>query len=193
MIDQVKVKGPLGGLGPREMTAWGGFLRAHAALVRALDAEMRAAHGIAVTEFEVLLRLANRPGQRMRMADLTDTALLSLSGVTRLVERLERAGLVAREPCQEDRRGSYAVLTGPGLELAQLARETHRAGVERLFLRHFSPDELDALGGYWRRVLDDGGDDRGEAGEESDVAQRPREAGASRRNGRSTTGRRRPS
>lgn len=176
------------------MTAWGGFLRAHAALVRALDAEMRAAHGIAVTEFEVLLRLANRPGRRMRMADLADTALLSLSGVTRLVERLERAGLVAREPCQEDRRGSYAVLTGPGLELARMARETHRAGVERLFLRHFSQDELDELGGYWRRVLDDGGDnDRGEAGEERGVAQRPQEPGAGRRNGLSTTGRRRPS
>jgi DNA-binding MarR family transcriptional regulator len=142
------------------MAAWGGFLRAHAALVRTLDAEMRDAHGVAVTEFEVLLRLSNQPGRRMRMADLASSALLSLSGVTRLVERLERTGLVEREPCLEDRRGSYAVLTGPGLELARTARETHRAGVVRLFLRHFSPDELDQLGDYWRRVLDDDGGDR---------------------------------
>ncbi len=169
MTDQEDVKSPLGELGTREMAAWGGFLRAHAALVRALDAEMRLAHGVAVTEFEVLLRLANRPGRRMRMADLANEVLLSLSGVTRLVERLERAGLLRREPCPEDRRGSNAVLTAAGLELAGAARETHRAGVERLFLRHFSPEELDVLGAFWRRVLTDRGgtgpdEDRGEGG-----------------------------
>jgi hypothetical protein len=66
--EQATVKTPLGDLAPRAMAAWGGFLRAHATLMRALDTEMREAHGIAVTEFEVLLRLANRPERRMRMA-----------------------------------------------------------------------------------------------------------------------------
>ncbi len=103
------------------------------------------------------------------MADLAGAVLLSLSGVTRLVERLERAGMVAREPCQEDRRGANAVLTGPGLELVGKARETHRAGVERLFLRHFSPEELDDLGAFWQRLLTDRGgtgldEGRGEGG-----------------------------
>ena len=169
MSEQATVKPPLGDLALGAMAAWGGFLRAHATLMRALDTEMREAHGIAVTEFEVLLRLANRPERRMRMADLANTVLLSLSGVTRLVERLERAGLVARAPCEEDRRGSYAVLTERGLELAGRARETHRAGVERLFLRHFAPEELDDLGAFWRRVLTDRGgtgpdEGRGEGG-----------------------------
>ena len=165
MTSQVTVKSPLGTMGPREMAAWGGFLRAHAALVRALDSEMRKTHGIAVTEFEVLLRLANRPERRMRMADLANDVLLTLSGITRLVNRLERAGLVTRAPCEEDRRGSYAVLTGPGLDLLAMARETHRAGVEHLFLRHFSPEEQDELGGFWRRVLDDAdGDTSGDKG-----------------------------
>ena len=100
----------------------------------------------------------------MRMADLASDVLLSLSGITRLVERLERAGLVERAPCEEDRRGSYAVLTAPGLELSRVARETHRAGVERLFLRHFSPEELDELGEFWRRVLD--GEDEDNSGEQ---------------------------
>lgn len=102
-----------------EFAAWGGFLRVHATVVRALDAELRAAHQLPLTEFEVLLWLSHRPEHRMRMAELADSVLLSLSGMSRLVERLERRGYVQRETSPEDRRGAYAVLTHEGLVLVR--------------------------------------------------------------------------
>ncbi len=153
MSRQAPVKSPLAGMTKSEFAAWGGFLRAHAAVVRALDAEMQAAHRLPLTEFEVLLRLSNHPGHRMRLSDLAGSVLLSLSGMSRMVGRLEQAGLVAREPCQEDRRAANAVLTEAGLALVREARATHLAGVHTHFLRHFSEEELEALAGLWRRLL----------------------------------------
>ena len=93
-----------------------GFLRVHAALERDLDAELIAAHGLPLSSYEVLLTVADAPEERMRMSEIADSVLLSRSGVTRLVDRLERDGLVERVPCEDDARGQYAVLTraGPG-------------------------------------------------------------------------------
>lgn len=140
-------------LSAAEFAAWGGFLRVHATLVRALDAELRAAHQLPLTEFEVLLWLSHRPEHRMRMAELADSVLLSLSGMSRLVERLERRGYVQRETSPEDRRGAYAVLTQEGLALVREARGTHWAGIRERFLRHFTDEELEGLAIYWSRLL----------------------------------------
>lgn len=153
MNAQVPVKPSLTGMTRSEFSAWGGFLRAHAAVVRVLDAEMQAAHRLPLTEFEVLLRLSNHPDHRMRLSDLASSVLLSLSGMSRLVGRLEQAGFVVREPCQEDRRAANAVLTQAGLDLAREARATHLAGVRDHFLRHFSEKELHTLAGLWQRLL----------------------------------------
>jgi DNA-binding MarR family transcriptional regulator len=140
-------------LDTRELRAWRGMLRAHAALTKALDADLDAAHGLPLSSYEVLLYLNDEPGGRMRMRDLAASVILSRSGLTRLADRLEREGLICRESCPSDARGSYAVLTEAGVEKLAAARATHLAGVRSLFLQHFTDDELDALGDAWERVI----------------------------------------
>ena len=139
-------------LNERELRAWRGMLRAHAALTKALDADLDAAHDLPLSSYEVLLYLEDAEGGRMRMRDLAESVILSRSGLTRLADRLEREGLVRRESCDSDARGAYAVITPAGLKKLAAARATHLAGVRSLFLRHFSEDELDALGDAWERV-----------------------------------------
>jgi DNA-binding MarR family transcriptional regulator len=133
--------------------AWGGFLRTHATVVRRLDAELKEAHGLPLSSYEVLLHLSWAPGHRMRMGELAERVLFTRSGVRRLVSRLEGDGLVRREPCPEDRRGTCAVLTEAGRDRLGEAHPTHLAGVRRLFLEHFSEEELKAMAQCWRRVL----------------------------------------
>jgi DNA-binding MarR family transcriptional regulator len=135
-----------------ELGAWRGLLRVHAALVRELDAELDAAHGLPLSSYDVLIYLQAAPEKRLRMAELADSVLLSRSGVTRLVDRLEREGLIVRDNCASDGRGLYAVLTDEGEAMLAKARPTHLAGVRERFLRHFTEDELRELGGYWERV-----------------------------------------
>jgi DNA-binding MarR family transcriptional regulator len=135
-----------------ELGAWRGFLRAHSALVRELDAELREAHELSLHEYEVLLLLDDAPGGRMRMSDLAAAVLLSQSGLTRLVDRLARGGAVERVRCEEDRRGQYAALTEDGRARLARARPVHLAGVQRRFLAHFDENELGLLAGYWERV-----------------------------------------
>lgn len=140
-------------LAPHELRAWRGLLRAHAALTKALDAQLEAAHGLPLSSYEVLLHLHESSGEAMRMCDLASSVVLSRSGLTRLVDRLEREGLVERRSCAQDARGSYAVLTDRGRERLRTARATHLAGVRALFLERFSDEELEVLGRLWDRVL----------------------------------------
>ncbi len=88
----------------------------------------------------------------MRMGELADSVLLTLSGVTQFISRLEREGLVRREPCPEDRRGACAILTEAELDRLGEAHSTHLAGVHKLFLEHFAEVELKTMAEYWRRV-----------------------------------------
>jgi DNA-binding MarR family transcriptional regulator len=140
-------------LSPTELRAWGGFLRTHAALIRQLDAELEAEHGLSLTSYDVLVQLESVPDRRLRMRDLADAVLLSRSGLTRLVDRLVREGMIEREACGEDARGSFAVLTERGLRTLHAARPTHLAGVRRLFVARVADDELARLGDVWERVL----------------------------------------
>lgn len=140
-------------LSATELAAWRGLLRVHAALFKALDAELEAEHGIPLSSYEVLISLRSAPERKLRMADLAERVLLSRSGMTRLVDRLEREGLLAREQCSRDARGCYAALTERGDAFLEEARPTHLAGVRERFLRHFSPAELERLGECWERVL----------------------------------------
>jgi DNA-binding MarR family transcriptional regulator len=144
---------PIRELSPEELGAWRGLLRVHSALVKALDAELLAAHSLPLTSYEVLINLQAAPSRRRRMAELADGVLLSRSGMTRLVDRLERDGLLERDPCTDDGRGTFAVLTDKGEALLSEARRTHLDGVRDRFLHHFEPDELRELAGFWERVL----------------------------------------
>jgi DNA-binding MarR family transcriptional regulator len=137
----------------RELRAWRGLLRIHDQLSKALDAQLDAAHGLQLTSYEVLMYLSDAEGGRMRMNDLAASVLLSRSGLTRLVDRLEREGYLERCSCAHDARGAFAVLTPAGREKLEAARETHLAGVRELFLSHFTPEELDVLGAAWDRIL----------------------------------------
>ncbi len=144
-------------LTPLELGAWRGFLRAHAGIVRDLDDELQAAHGLPLTSYEVLLYLAEAPGKRLRMSELASSLLLSQSGVTRLVDRLEREGLVRRERCEEDGRGFFAVLSEAGEARFREVRPTHLAGVRRRFLDPLSQDDQRALQAAWESLGVDAG------------------------------------
>ena len=128
------------------------MLRAHAELTRALDAQLAQEHKLPLSSYEVLLFLADAPEGRMRMSDLAESVLLSRSGLTRLVDRLEREGLLKRERCESDARGLFAEITPAGRQLFDAARRTHLDGVRALFLDRFSRDELRTLGGLWQKL-----------------------------------------
>jgi len=113
--------------------AWRSFLHAHARLTRRLDEELQAAHHLSLAEYDALVQLARMPGRRLRMSALADRVLLSRSGITRLVDRLEGAGMVERSACATDARGAEAILTPAGLDRLRQASRTHLAGVERYF------------------------------------------------------------
>ena len=139
-------------LSARELAAWRGFLRVHSGLVRELNADLEADHGLPLTHYEVLLHLERAPCSRLTMSELAQSVLLSQSGVTRLVDRLVRSGLVVREGCSEDRRVMYARLTDEGREALIQARPTLIEGVRQRFLAHFGDAELDVLADAWERV-----------------------------------------
>jgi DNA-binding MarR family transcriptional regulator len=139
-------------LNDEELAAWRGLFRSHARLTRALDVDLVSAHGLPLTSYEVLLYLANSPDGRLRMSELADSVLLSRSGLTRLVDRLERQGLLRRESCASDRRGAYAAITERGRALFDRARVTHLEGVRRRFLDHLTEEDLRFLADIWRRT-----------------------------------------
>jgi DNA-binding MarR family transcriptional regulator len=140
-------------LDDHELRAWRSLKCVYSGLSKALDAELEAAHGLPLTTFEVLRYVGATDAKRMRMCDLADSILLSRSGLTRLIDRLERDGLIQRESCSSDARGAYAVLTAEGEAKLHAAKATHRAAVRRLFLEHFSADELDSLASLLGRAL----------------------------------------
>jgi DNA-binding MarR family transcriptional regulator len=132
--------------------AWRGLLRTHACLSKRLDAELERAHGLPMSSYEVLHHLAQATRGRMRMRDLADHAQLSRSGLTRLVDRLERDGLLDRCSCDHDARGAYACLTVAGRERLEEARSTQMRVVREHFISSLSEDELRALAGMWERL-----------------------------------------
>jgi DNA-binding MarR family transcriptional regulator len=139
-------------LNEEELAAWRGMLRAHAELTKELDAQLAREHNLPLSSYEVLLYLADAPDGRMRMAELADSVLLSRSGLTRLVDRLQREGLLKRERCESDARGYFAEITPKGRRLFDAARRTHLDGVRALFLSRFSREELLAMGALWQKL-----------------------------------------
>lgn len=136
------------------LAAWEALLRAHATLLRALDAELQAAHGLSVGDYDVLITLAGAPGRCLRMRELADEVILSRSGITRRVDRLEREGLVRREPAPDDGRSVTAVLTEAGLERLRSASDVHVTGIEERFLSRYSDEELATIAELLERVAE---------------------------------------
>jgi DNA-binding MarR family transcriptional regulator len=135
-----------------EIAAWVGLLRAHASATRRFNAELVAAHGLTLNSYEVLLHLARANGRRLRRVDLAERVLLTPSGITRLLDGLERAGYVERASCASDARVTYAQLTDAGEAKLREAAETHVAGIREFFRERFSEQELEALGTMLERL-----------------------------------------
>ena len=132
------------------------LLHAHATATRQLNAQLTADHGLTINDYEVLLRLARAPERRMRRVDLADQVLLTASGITRLLDGLERDGFVVRASCDSDRRVVYAVLTDAGMEKLAEATTTHFAQIDELFAERFDEDDLETVTGLLTRLAEPG-------------------------------------
>lgn len=141
----------------RPLDAWVAFLRAHSAITRQLSAELLRRHGLTLNDYEVLLHLARAEGQQLRRVDLAQSILLTASGITRLLDGLERAGLVCKETCKSDARVSYAKLTEAGLDRLRDARVGHLEDIDEVFLGRYSDPELATLAELLSRLPMAGG------------------------------------
>ena len=137
-----------------ERDAWTGLLRTHAIMVRRMEEMFRTRHNLMYGEFEVLLRLAWTPDHRLRISDLASASLLTSSGMSRLVDRLQRASLVTRESAPEDARGAYAALTPAGHERLSAAAVSDNTLVRETFLSLYTEPELEQMGRFWARFLE---------------------------------------
>jgi DNA-binding MarR family transcriptional regulator len=133
------------------LTVWADFLRVHAALVDVLGRELMDGAGLPLTWYDVLIQL-HEAGGRLRMQELASAVVLSKSGLTRLVDRLERAGYVTRVSCPSDRRGTFAELTEAGRTELLRARPVHLRSIAEHFAVPLAPDELDGLGRAMRAL-----------------------------------------
>jgi len=143
------------------LSAWVGLLRGHAALTRALNADLVTDHGLTLSDYEVLLRLSRAPERKMRRVDLAEQVLLTASGITRLLDGLQASGYVDKAACSSDARVTYAVLTGAGHEKLRSAAEVHVAGIHAMFAERYSDDEMATLAELLSRL--DGSEPDGEA------------------------------
>ncbi len=127
------------------LEAWRDYLKSHATILRALDAELVAEHGLTTRDYEVLLYLSQTERRQLAMSALAERTMLTRSGITRLVDGLVGAGLVERKSCLNDARVSYAQLTDEGYDKLRNASRSHIAGVRRQFVERFSDEELHTL------------------------------------------------
>lgn len=135
-----------------EQRAWRSFLEAQQRLTDRLDRELRDAHDLGLDDYEVLVFLSESDDGRLRMSELAEQLLHSRSRLTYRIDRLVRSGLVRREQCPEDKRGTFAVLTDAGATLLQEAAPVHVTGVRTHLLDAMSPAELAQLGEVMERV-----------------------------------------
>ncbi|MCZ4496099.1 MAG: putative MarR-family transcriptional regulator [Thermoleophilia bacterium] len=127
------------------LEAWQRLLRAHCVIARELDVELQSVHGMTLSDYDTLVQLRDCESETLKMSELSRRTMLTRSGMTRLVQGLERDGLVERRSCDSDARVSYAALTPHGHEVLQAARETHHAGIRRTFADHFTEEEAAQL------------------------------------------------
>ena len=130
---------------PEQLASWLFYIRSHSAITRELSAQLQREHGLTLNDYEVLLVLSHSDDGMMRRVDLAETILLTASGITRLLEGLERSGYVCKQTCASDARVSYAKLTDEGRQKLSDASVTHLRGIDELFLGRYSGSELATL------------------------------------------------
>jgi DNA-binding MarR family transcriptional regulator len=143
-------------LSDQGLSAWIAFVRGHGMLIRALNAQLVADHGLTINDYEVMLHLSRAPDRRLKRVELAQSVLLTPSGITRLLDGLEAAGWVEKASCEGDARITYAVLTEPGLAKLREAGRSHLADIDRVFAARFDSEELETLASLLSR-LDAGG------------------------------------
>lgn len=140
-------------LDDKRMAVWEAFLRIHATIIPLLECEMREAQDLPLIWYNVLSHLSRDSKGGLRLQELAEAIGLSQSGLTRLLDRMGEAGLVARKPCPDDRRGTYAVITPEGQTALEQAAPIYRRSIEEHFLRHLSDEDVAALYEAFCRVL----------------------------------------
>jgi DNA-binding MarR family transcriptional regulator len=140
-------------LGEPAHLAWVAFLQAHVAVTRELEREMEEEQGLPLSWYEILARLCGASEGRLRLQSLEEFVLLSRSGLTRMVDRMSKAGLVRREPCLEDHRGVYVVITQKGRTIVERATPTHIQGIQRHFLASLDEHDIQSLHGVLSKVV----------------------------------------
>jgi len=146
---------PPGGPSPAGFLAWRAFLRAHAAAVGRIERDLAASEPeLPLTWYDVLVALVGAPERRLRLRELAREVLLSRSGLTRLVDRLEAASLLRREPDPSDRRGAFAILTDAGYEALRRTWPLYARGIQERFAQHLEDDEATILARALQRVAD---------------------------------------
>jgi DNA-binding MarR family transcriptional regulator len=136
------------------LAAWRAFLEAHAAVTRVLEDELVAERALPLPWYDVLVQLSEAPGGRLRMQELARRVLLSKSGLTRLCDRMEEAGFVARQPCGDDGRGIEAALTAHGRAELKRAAPVHLRGVRAHFTSKLDADQARALASALTRIAE---------------------------------------
>ena len=139
-------------LSPDEQRSWRAFISAWTLLNHQLNADLQIQHGLTIADYEILVRLSETEGRRMRMSELAEATLASRSRLSHQVGRMETAGLLAREECTEDRRGSFAVLTDAGWQALVAAAPTHVTGVRANLVDVLTKSEFKALGDACQKV-----------------------------------------
>lgn len=134
------------------ISAWRGLITIQARVVAQIERDLAAAGCIPLAWYDVLLPLSRAEGQKLRLHELAEHAVLSRSGLTRLVDRLESEGLLRRESCPEDRRGYHAVLTATGEEALRRAWPVYRSGIENYFARYLSSAQISMLIATWAEI-----------------------------------------
>lgn len=138
--------------------AWLSLVQTHSVVSARMEARLMAACGLSLPEHELLVRLAQSPERQLRMYDLASLLLLSKSGITRVVDRLERRGLVDRKMSDSDRRVVLACLTGAGVEILEQARPFIAGGIEEFLTGHLTEQDIRTLRSLLRKVLEGNGE-----------------------------------
>lgn len=141
-------------LSTQEQASWRSWLSAVTLLTDRLNRDLLAEHGLSGMDYEILVRLSETPDRRIRMSDLADRTLASRSRLSHQIDRMERAGLVERESCADDRRGAFAVLTDAGWERLVQAAPDHVRSVRDHLVDVLTPEEFAALGAACRKIAD---------------------------------------
>jgi DNA-binding MarR family transcriptional regulator len=139
-------------LTPTEEAAWRAYIEGSLRLNARIDDDLQASQGMTMFEYHVLLLLAEAPDGRLRMRELADRMVFSPSRLTYQVARMVREGVISREPCDDDRRGSYASITPKGRRVLGRAALAHVESVRKHLLRLLDPDDIRDLGRIFTRV-----------------------------------------